>query len=47
MRMALVDRHVQGTLDVVVDRALVDRLGTMSADDIHSCPGASQVEAKI
>ena len=47
MRMALVGRHVRGTLGVVVDRVPVDHLGTMSADDNHSCPDASQVEAKI
>ena len=45
--MALVDRHVQETLDVVVDRVPADLLDTMSADDIHSCPDANLVEAKI
>ena len=45
--MALVGRHVQGTLDVAVGRVLVDPLDTMSADDIHSYPDANLVEAKI
>jgi hypothetical protein len=45
--MALVGRHVRGTLGVVVDRVPADLLGTMSADDIHSCPDANQVGADL
>ena len=37
----------QQTLGVVVGRVPADLLDMMLADDIHSCPDANLVEAKI